>query len=279
LQKIKFYLIPLILGIIIYSCEKEDSTVVDPLLTFPIITSTVVTPNTFDTTILNSVFVAVIESQEIVASVNARVTNPHGTILGDVALKDDGVMPDSMAGDGRFTGLFSHTLTCKLIGNYNVEFSAQNSSGTTSNIVVDNFSVTSSFNNPPSVNYVISPDSLRRPSGVGADTVNVGFLQVWPTDPDGVCDVSQVYFYSFRPDGSATNNGNPIFMFDNGNQANCDSAANDGKFSLCIQIVNNPNAPGYTGPPQTGNYRFRYFAKDISGLESDSLVKIINVYP
>jgi hypothetical protein len=172
----------------------------------------------------------------------------------------------------------SINLSCKLVGSYKVEFTARNVSGVNGNTLISDFDITSTFNNKPQVNFVISPDSLRRPSGVGGDSVNTAFLQAHPIDPDGNCNVKEVYFYSFRPDGSATNNGNPIFMFDDGNQGFCDSIANDKKFSLCVRIVNNPNTPGYV-PPQTGNYRFKYFAKDYEGLESDSLVKIINVYP
>ncbi len=263
-----------------YSCEKDDGSIVDPIITYPLISSVIVTPNTFDTINLKSVFVAVVQSEEQVLSVTARVTNPYGTVLTDVTLKDDGFFPDTTSGDGRFTGEMNLTLTCKLVGSYNAEFTARNISGVNSNTFISSFTVTNTNNLRPSVNIVLSPDSLRRPSGIGSDSVMIGFLQMHPLDPDGVCDVNQAYFFSFRPDGSATNNGNPISMFDDGNiEVHCDSIAYDGKFSLCIKIVNNPNAPGYTGPPQIGNYRFKYFAKDFGGLESDSLVKLINVYP
>lgn len=279
MRKLKYLIIPLVLGIIVASCEKDDQSVIDPFLTFPKILNTFVTPNSFDTTVIKSVFVAEVESQEMIANVNARVTNPQGSIITDVTLKDDGVLPDTVAGDNRYTGMLNDTLDCKLNGTYNVEFVAKNVSGTNSPTIINNFSVTSPFNNPPSVGFVISPDSLRRPSGIGADSVNTAFLQAHPTDPDGNCNISQVFFYSFRPDGSVTNNGNPIFMNDDGNTGLCDSIANDKRFSLCIKIVNNPNTPGYSGPPQTGMYRFRYFAKDYTGAESDSLIKFINVYP
>lgn len=278
MRKLIYFILPLVLGILIASCEKDDTSVIDPIVTFPNILEAFVTPNSFDTTILKPVLVAVVQSEEPVTGVNARITNPQGTVLTDIALKDDGVLPDTTAGDNRYSVQLDYTLVCKLNGNYNVEFTAVNASGVTGNTLVKNFNVVSPFNNPPSVGLIISPDSLRRPSGVGDDSVNIAFLQVHPTDPDGNCNVGQVYFYSFRPDGSATNNGNFIPMNDDGNIGFCDSVANDKKFSLCIRIVNNPNTPGYT-PPQTGNYRFKYFAKDYDGLESDSLVKLINVYP
>jgi len=279
LQYLKYLVLPIVLGIILISCEKDDNSVIDPKLTFPTITGVFVTPGTFDTAAIKTVLVAVVQSEEQVSLVKATVSNPWSSILKEIELKDNGVLPDTTAGDGRYTGRFDSTLSCKLVGSYKVEFIAYNKSGTSSNIVIGNFNVSNSNNNRPSVNYVISPDSLRRPSGTGSDSVNIGFLQAWPTDPEGICDVDRVYFYSFRPDGTPGNNGNPISLLDDGNQVNCDSVAHDGKFSICIKIVNNPFTPGYTGPPQIGNYRFRYFAKDIGGLESDSLVKFINVYP
>ena len=279
MQYLKFAILPIILGVILISCEKDDNSVIDPLITFPSITSVLISPNTFDTTALKSVLVAYVESQEQIANVNARVTNPFNSVLTDVSLKDDGVLPDTTPGDGHYSGLLNFNLECKLVGSYKIEFSAKNVSGTSSNTFVANLNVTNINNHPPSVNYVISTDSLRRPSGIGGDSVNLAFLQAWPTDPDGVCDVSQVYFYSFKPDGTPSNNGNPISMYDDGNiELHCDTIPHDGKFSLCIKIVNNPLQPGYI-PPQTGNYRFKYFAKDIGGLESDSLTKLMNVYP
>jgi hypothetical protein len=278
LQYLKYAVIPIILGVILISCEKDDNTVIDPILTIPHINSVLVSPNSFDTISIKAVLVADVSSDEPISEVKAQVTNPYNSILTNVTLKDDGVLPDTAAGDGHYSGFLNITLDCKLVGSYKVEFVAKNMSGITSSTIA-NFSVTNINNHKPSVNYVIAPDSLRLPSGTGGDSVNVAFLQMWPTDPDGVCDVSQAYFYSFKPSGQPGNNGNAIPLYDDGNEElHCDSIAYDGKFSVCIKIVNNPLTPGYI-PPETGNYRFKYFAKDLGLLESDSLTKLINIHP
>lgn len=187
-----------------YSCEKDSSDIIDPIISFPKIMDVFVTPGSFDTAYINPVLVAVVTSDEPVSNVNGRITNPLSVILGDVQLKDDGILPDTTAGDGHFTGQLSQLLDCKLVGNYKVEFTAQNISGVYGNTFIGNFGVTNINNNRPSVNFVISPDSLRRPSGIGGDSVNLAFLQMHPTDPDGVCDINLAYFFSFRPDGTIT---------------------------------------------------------------------------
>ena len=256
-----------------YSCEKDDSSVVDPGVTFPNITDAFITPDTFDTTAINAVFTALVTSEEAVSFVNARVTNPLGTILADVTLKDDGVLPDTAAGDGRYTGLFSFTLVCKLVGNYKVEFSAQNVSGVNGNTFIKSFAVTNISNNPPFIFNLILPDSLRRPGGVGGDTVNFGFMQVSASDPEGLCDIDLVYFNSFRPSG--IQNGFNIPLYDDGNIiAHGDTVAGDGKYSLFIKITPDP------ADSLIGFFRFEFNARDrgTPGLISNTLIDSINVH-
>jgi hypothetical protein len=258
------------------SCEKDDPTVIDPTLSFPRILSAYVTPNSFDTTSLNSVIGATVSSDLPVSNVTARVLNPDNVLLATIELKDDGVAPDDTAGDGKYTARMNFTLDCKLVGSYKIEISAINSAGLSSNLFNVGFNVTNTNNHPPILTNVISPDSLRRPSGINGDSVEISFLKAFPTDPDGICDVSQVYFHSFKPDGTPTNQGNAIPLYDDG--TNCDTIPGDGKFSLCIKIVNNPLDPHYNEPP-LGNYKFKYNALDRGNLVSDTLIKFIFVHP
>jgi len=278
LRNIKYYYLVLILSVFFTSCEKTDNTVIDPTITFPSITAAFVTPNSFDTTFINPVIIAYVHSQEAISLVNAKISNPNGVLLADVELKDDGVAPDSAAGDGKYTGKLSYTLSCKLVGSYKVEFTAKNISGVYGNTLIVNFGVTNLHNNRPLLTTVISPDSLRRPSGTGSDSVNTAFLQAQPTDPDGICDINQVYFHSFKPDGTPSNSGNPIPMFDDMNIELHGDTLIDGKYSLIIKIVNNPNNP-FNVVPQLGNYKFNYNAEDIGHLVSDTLTKFIYVHP
>ncbi len=281
MRNYKFYLILLIFGGFFSSCEKKDDSVIDPVLSFPSILSASVSPNTYDTISINGVVKATVTSILPVTSVSAIIKNPLNAVVATITLKDDGAAPDSVAGDGNFTGRMNFSLSCKLVGGYTVGIIATNNSGLSSNQFNVTFSLSSSFNNRPVLTNVVMPDSLRRPSGTGDDSVIVSEIFAMPTDPDGLCDVESVFFYSFKPDGSISNQGNPIPLYDDGNEGlHCDAVAGDATFSVCIKIVNNPHDPFYTGPPQLGLYTFRFNAQDrgTPPLLSDTLIKHIFVH-
>lgn len=276
----KFYLFLLIFGIVFSSCEKNDDSVIDPVLSIPKILSASVTPNTYDSISINGTITATVTSDLPVTNVIAIIKNPLNQPVGTVELKDNGIAPDPTSGDGIFTGIMNITLTCKLVGSYSIGIIAANNSGLSSNQFNVSFTETNGTNHPPSLTFVISPDSLKLPSGTNGDSVVVAFLQAWPIDPDGICDVAEVLFHSYKPDGTITNNGNPISLFDDGDKENhCDTTAGDGHFSLCIKLVNNPLQPGYI-MPQLGPYSFKYYALDRAQppLISDTLTKIIVVH-
>ena len=261
-----------------YSCEKNDDNIIDPILTFPTLLNAYITPNTFDTVILNSVVGVTVVSQDPVRRVSARVLNPYNVLLVELELKDDGVFPDTVAGDGNYTASINYQLSCKLVGNYRVELNAINSSGLSGSTVNVGFLVTNTNNHQPGISNLIAPDSIQRPSGTGSDSVKIFFLQVTATDPDGICDVNRAFFNSFKPDGNPSS-GNPFQMYDDGNiLLHGDSTAFNGKFSLLISIINNPFRLPYI-PPQLGNYTFKFNTQDIGVLVSDTTYKIINVYP
>lgn len=274
------YLFLLIFSIVFSACEKNDDSVIDPTLSFPRILSASVTPNTFDTISVNGIITAIVTSDLPIANVTAIVKNPLNAVVGTVTLKDNGIAPDSAAGDGKFTGSMNVTLSCKLVGPYTIGIIAANNSGLSSNQFNVGFNLTNGTNHRPTLTFVISPDSLLLPSGANGDSVVLAFLQAWPNDPDGICDVGEVQFHSYRPDGTVTNNGNFISLFDDGDIPNhCDTIAGDGKFSLCIKLVNNPHQPGYI-MPQIGPYTFKYYALDraVPPLVSDTLTKTIVVH-
>lgn len=250
------------------SCEKTDNKVIDPTLTFPAITSAFVNPASMNSITINTVAVAVITSDEQIASVKAAVTDPTGTEIISIDLKDDGVLPDTNAGDKHYSGLINKTLDCKLIGTYKVQFIAQNLSGLSSNTFIANFTIEATNNQPPVISDLIIPDSIQVP----LNGQNLGFLQVKAIDPDGQCDISQngaVHFNSFKPNGIPST-GNPFSMYDDGDiLAHGDTTVNDSKFSLIIGIP--PNTA-------TGYYKFIFNATDRSNSLSNTIIDSIYVY-
>ena len=84
------------------SCEKENTSVIDPTLTFPKILGVLITPSVYDTSDINGIAWAEVTSEETVTSVTVTVKNPSNTEIGIFTLRDDGAVPDTIAGDGRY---------------------------------------------------------------------------------------------------------------------------------------------------------------------------------
>ena len=92
-------------------------------------------------------------------------------------------------------------------------------------------------------------------------------------DPNGLDDIRSCYLIFQKPDGSYANNGDPIYLFDDGNKSDdnisiWDRAANDGIFSRLITI-------GYENP--LGKYYANFYVNDWSGLFT-SLIDSVIVY-
>jgi hypothetical protein len=265
LHILKYLSLSFLIAVFFISCEKDDSTIIDPILHFPHVDSAYVTPDIFDTSNVNGLAFAKVTSEEAIISVTATVKDPVN-FERTFTLRDDGVSPDPTAGDGWYTGTISFAMSCRLVGLYNANFVAQNISNLYSNTFIDNFNVINSNNIKPLLINLVSPDSLQKPSGIGGDTMRGSFLQVQVIDSNGLCDVMETFFNSFKPDGTPSN-GNPFRMYDDG--SNCDTIPNDGKYSLCIYIFSNA---------QVGSYTFKYNARDRTLLLSDTLIHHIYVY-
>ncbi len=255
----------IVIAVLFASCEKEDTSVIDPRLTFPKILGVLITPSVYDTSDINGIAWAEVTSEEPVTSVTVTVKNPLNTEIGIFTLRDDGVAPDITSGDGRYTGIITFSMTCRIVGQYKGEFLAKNVSGLNSSLVSQNFSVINSHSLPPSLSNLIAPDSLQRPS-TGESVV---FLRITASDPDGLCDIDYVFFNSFKPDG-VPSSGNPFGLYDDGDTlGHCDAVPGDGNYSLCIRIASTN---------QLGTYTFKYNARDRSGILSDTLFHTIYVY-
>jgi hypothetical protein len=116
-------------------------------------------------------------------------------------------------------------------------------------------------NNPPALADLQAPATISR-----SVTPNLYVLSVRASDQDVPCDrLSRVFFNSFLPNGNPST-GNPFAMRDDGQQD--DAVANDGRYSLTIQV-----------PPNTtlGNYRFEFQAEDSRGTLSAKIIHNITV--
>lgn len=164
--------------------------------------------------------------------------------MGTFDMIDNGILPDTTAGDGRYSCTVSiSNIQCLLVGNYSIQYIAQNNSGLNSNQVNSTFRVVNTNNLPPVLSDPILPDSVVRPISVPYDLT----LSLTVTDPDGSCDINLVYFDAYRPSGAyigripMTANTNNSYTFTNTvNPSSSDSSY--GYFKYFFQAIDNSGA-------------------------------------
>jgi len=184
-----------------------------------------------------------------------------------LTLNDNGVSGDRVREDG----IFSYQLPANELfyfgeGFYTFLFRAKDSGGNSSEVVwkeVWLYSETGEL--PPSVKIITVPDSLKAEHGTHLFEIEV-------SDPNGLNDITEVYFNSYKPDGSPSS-ANPVHMYDDGGTTpgfdSGDEQANDGIYSMTIVI---------TPEVGKGSYLFEFFARDKEGLLSPKQTQVIVVY-
>lgn len=254
-----------------YSCEKKSDNIIDPTLIAPAISSpskskdTVYTPS--DAPVVN--FITSVRVQQggddAIETVVCSLLDPGGNLIQNFNMSDNGSSPDTTGGNGVYTVAVNYTTTsCLTVGNYSVQYIATSASGLTSNLIVSTVPVYYSNNVAPVMSFVNAPDTITRPA-----SGELAFaLTIKGSDPNGQCDLKNVFFNSFRPNGVPAG-GNPFTMFDDGELiAHGDSVAGDGRFSLIVRIFPTNDL---------GLYQFNYQATDNRGLSSAILNKPLYV--
>ena len=245
------------------SCEKNDNTIIDPVIKVPVITFASVSPLNFDTTVIHMLAYARVQSDDAIQSVAIKIVNPANVQVATGNLKDDGILPDTTAGDKNFTGYIDFTLGCRLAGQYSVEFFATTTSGVSSASYSVNFNVNHRYN-PIISNIIISPRDV-----IVGDTV---FIIFWgaSSHPDGLCNIKQVYYDGTKPDGGSLDrrqlyDDGSCCLIDNPPVYSGDTSANDGHYTRLLRGA----------PLEVGYYKYRIQAVDytdsVSNILSDSI--------
>lgn len=254
------------------ACEKKDSTIIDPVLSFPSILKTSFNPATFDTSIISAITEAKVSSDIAIKKVTVTVKNPSGTELGIFELKNDGILPDTTANDSIYTGYVSFTLNCRILGIYRAEYLAENTVGLFSPKIVRQFNVINTYNHIPFLSDLMLNHELRRPSGSGSDTTNYDTLHIQANDPDGNCDIKQVFFNSYNP-RNFPSRFNPFIMYDDGNiHSHGDPIASDYQYSLIVEVTADPS------DTSLGYFKFHFYAQDNSDSLSHPLIDSIFIH-
>jgi hypothetical protein len=268
-----FVLCTLFISILFSSCEKKDDSVLDPSYKSPLLSNPYKSKDTVFTTstapVINLISAVSVNPNEggDIKSVTCKVYLPDNTLLATYAMADDGISPDTVASDNRYSCTINITnISCLLVGQYSIHLTAENTAGLVSNQINSSFLLVMTNNQAPIVSGLYSPDSIAIPT----EGSIVKFLSVYALDSNGYCDIKRVFFNSYRPDSSITG-GSPYTMYDDGNiEDHGDTVAGDGRFSLKIQIPSTQTTIGW--------FTFKYQAEDNSGLLSNQLIGRIYIY-
>ncbi len=182
-------------------------------------------------------------------------------------LRDDGKSGDGAANDGTFGLKANPSRFGSACGLFSIVFRAVDATGGVSAAALQTLRITRvrlANNTIPLLSEPNVPATISRSA-----TPNTHLLSIKADDPDAICDdaITRVFFNSFLPNGAAAT-GNPFAMRDDGKEG--DAIANDGRYSLTIQI---------TAQATTGTYRFEFQAQDRNGGLSEKLIRTINVTP
>jgi hypothetical protein len=255
-------------------CDERDLDVLDSLNRAPSANSFAITPDsinvdgitpiggTYQITLKSRVRATTSDGIGNSISVESSVHRLDGTgIISTAMLHDDGLSPDSVAGDGTFSGELSFSISRTQTGRYLVSAVARDRNGATSNELLRRLILTRR-NSPPQVSDLIAPSTVQRP-GSG----NVLFsMSIAASDSDGLADVRETYFRNLDSPSQAK-----IFLFDDGGANGSfsgDLLAGDGRFSVVVLLPD-------TVSPRT--FRFLFQAADSFGDTSASPLHLLTV--
>ena len=259
------------LGVLLCGCEKTDSSVVDSFGIPPILVSSSITPGSVN---LDTIPSGVTTLQ---FTTRARTSYPPGSMkpvqvlftlanesgaqtLTNGELIDNGVFPDSIAGDSIFTARVTLTPGQLEVGKYYCRIVARDPNGYSSSEIFNPILVTR-LNHIPYVFNVQAPDTIS----IGSQVQPLK-LMVSAADTDGLANIVKVFFNTFKPDNSPSG-GSPFTMYDDGISGG-DAVRGDGIYTLTV-----------ANPSVTGTYRFEFQAVDRANELSQKIVHFIVVIP
>jgi len=172
--------------------------------------------------------------------------------------RDDGLGPDTVAGDSRYSAKFLPSNGEFQFGFYTFSAQAMDKSDNIS-MQLDTLFWTVDGDKPILFNPV-GPDSLEK------GTTDTSFILINAYDPGGLSDIDSVYFQVTRPDQTV----NPLHFYLHDDGEFGDAIQGDGVYTLGIQ------APIPTS--QSGDYTFIFYAFDIQGNLSNNPQLIVTAY-
>ena len=247
----KKYLFLILIPIFLGGCEKTNNDIVDSNISYQV--ESVNTVSKFLYTTVDSLISVSLEvnSSSSIKNIYFNIYSSDNTQLNTspVYMYDNGETDygDTTAGDNVYSARFPLSKSYP-VGIYTIKFFVTDLTDNTRQVAVKNFEYDNNqVSYPPQISGLNAPDSV-----VVQDPKSVIFISINASDPNGLNDIREVYFISYRPDG--TTSGEKNQMFDDGNTQNDgDVKAGDGIYSILIEVT-----------PQNakGTYRFDFRAVD-----------------
>lgn len=264
----------LALGAVLYTgCDKNQLGFVDSKDLPPNVRSLRLAPDsiyvdslaapggTYSVSLVATAKVADPDGGSDIASVAAAVIGPDGSMVATgIPLHDDGAAPDSVRGDGTFSGVIQFSTTREQAGQWQVRASATDKAGSVSNIYAAHLKLARKNSRPvislfPSVRqFTSSGDSTRL------------FVSVAVADSDGLDDIASVSVQTLNARDSVSQ----FPMFDDGSLQHGDLFPGDGVFSSAVWVT-----------PLHGlqNVEVVFVARDRQGAFSDTSRKTLQNSP
>ncbi len=228
------------------------------------------TGTTIDISMLGYVYAGDDNGLADIATISFRVISPSGKLFTSGTLHDNGIAPDVNASDGKYNAQIDLKLPKDVIGIYNVQFTATDKEGFSSNTFNIPLNIILSTNNAQTIFNLSSPDSVRVPNS--ADSVNLIYISLGVSDQQGLNDIVSVILTSQRPDSSVVGT---FSLSDDGGKTvlpqfgltSGDSLAGDGIYSIIVPIFNSTTRNTYRD--------FIFAAKDQSNAYSNVIIKRI----
>ncbi|MFC1565163.1 hypothetical protein ACFL6G_09525 [candidate division KSB1 bacterium] len=265
---VSFYLLPFPVGELYYKTVE----IINEEKNFPPLLYNLTLPDTIDVTAgsLTPVFVNCFDYSGLddILSVTGSIYMPYSPAADQtIEFNDSGTGEDITPGDSIFTAVFPHDIVNEE-GIYSILVQAEDRIGQKSRELFKDIYVKGDFENyPPVINSVTLPDSMQ------ASDTNI-LIEVNVSDPNGLTHIDNVYFETYKPDGSPSS-GNPFSLWDDGGNVNHggffsgDQTAGDGVYSLRINL---------SSTQDRGTYTFNFTAVDKGGLTSTTVSKTIVIY-
>ena len=205
---------------------------------------------------------ALAEDSDGIGDIRAVILRGRKAGASFATFEDSLLLADSAA--GLFSKQIDSSFAAGKFGDYSLQFQAVDRSGDSSNAIEKPFFI---GNKAPRLDNPNLPPFFQRPGTGGSDTLHV---KISAKDPQSLADIDSVFFRSRKPDGQFAGGGAKFLMFDDGDPAHGDAKADDGRFSLVIQI---------TASSQTGDFVFLFQARDRVGNLSPVVADSVEIRP